>query len=132
SLMEKEYINSYNYFNEFVDLYEEIKDDKKNYYEKREKTILKLEDKIRNLEKFYKTSHSDLKAGRLKTFKEFWTVLKNDTRKMIKEIEEEKNKNIRVKLKILIVIIGFFTIGFFGVLIRWSIKYFILKNKKKT
>ena len=128
--MEQEYINSYKYFNEFVDLMDEIKNDKINYFDKREKNIFRLETKIRHLSKFYKDAHKLLKAGKIKTFKEFWTVLMNDTRKIIKEIEEEKNKDIRIQLKIILISMFFILlIGFISMFV-FTVKYFILRKKK--
>ena len=131
SLMEREYINGYKYFNEFVDLYDEIKSDKVNYYDKREKKIGKLEHKIRNLSRFYKDSRNHIKEGKFDSLKEYFTVIKNDTRKMVKEMETEKNTKIRRQLKFLLSSLLIVVLGIFGLLIAGTIKYFILKNKEQ-
>ena len=129
SKMEREYINSYKFFNEFVDLYDEVKQDTKDYYKKRENKILKLESKIRNLGRYYKDAQKRIKAGAFTTLKDFWIVIKADARAMIKDIEKEKNTKIRRTLKIILVGICLIIISIIVLIVIFIIKYIKLKRK---
>ncbi|NIU83364.1 MAG: hypothetical protein GWN64_07755 [Candidatus Thorarchaeota archaeon] len=130
--LEREYINSKKYFQEMIELYEEEKQDKKEFEQRRKIRDKKFEKKIREFNVYCIETQAAIKEGRFKKIKDLYNVFRSDLRKFIKEMNEEKNNDIRWKIKLILYSSSVLILAYLVLVTIGAIKFLRLKKKHRA